>query len=61
MRIRDLLERDPEDDVGEIGVLGALVGVVVGVLLGPDGNPLLWASLGGVAGLVLGLLLAELR
>ena len=59
--MRKLPRLDSDDLVGEIGALGTVAGVAVGVLVGPDGNPLLWASVGGVVGLAIGLLAAELR
>ncbi|WP_459191621.1 hypothetical protein [Halosimplex sp. J119] len=61
MDLRELLRPDPDDRAGEIGALGAIAGVAAAVLIGPDGNPLLWASAGGIAGLLVGILTAEFR
>ena len=55
-----MLKPDSDDQVWEIGALGSGAGVVVGVLFVSDGNPLLWASVGAIVGLLIGLLVAEL-
>ncbi|QLG29095.1 hypothetical protein HUG10_16855 [Halorarum halophilum] len=55
-----ILKIDSDDRAGEIGALGAGAGVAVGVVFVSDGNPLLWASVGAIAGLLIGLLVAEL-
>ncbi|MFC7139605.1 hypothetical protein ACFQMA_07105 [Halosimplex aquaticum] len=61
MDLRELLRPDPDDRAGEIGALGAIAGAAAAVLLGSGGNPLLWASAGGIAGLLIGVVAAELR
>ncbi|WP_435125818.1 hypothetical protein [Halobaculum sp. D14] len=54
---RGLPGSDSDGVVGVLGALGAGLGVLLSVVL--DGNPLLWASAGGVAGLIVGLLAVE--
>ena len=61
MRLLETLESDADDSVWELGALGVIAGVVVGALFGLDANPFLWASVGGVFGILIGLLAAELR
>ncbi|MFC7194137.1 hypothetical protein ACFQL4_04805 [Halosimplex aquaticum] len=60
MDLRELLRPDPDDRAGEIGALGAIAGAAAAVLLG-SGGILLWASAGGIAGLLIGVVAAELR
>lgn len=59
MDVRDILSLDSDGLVGVIGAFGEGIGVVLSAIL--DGNPLLWASAGGVAGLIIGLLAIESR
>lgn len=59
MNLRDLFSSG--DRTGELGALGAVAGILLGMVLGSGDNPLLWASVGAVLGLVLGLIIAELR
>ncbi|WP_224448748.1 hypothetical protein [Haloprofundus salilacus] len=59
MRTQDVLSLDFDDRTGIVGALGAGIGVVFSLV--GDGNPLLWASVGGVVELMIGLLVGESR